>query len=169
MNETWRIIGKGALTGMAAGLVGTIAMTVSEKAEQAITGRPNSFIPAHALERVLGLPTKPDRERQWLSWFAHWGLGIVPAALRGVMAEAGMRGPLASGMFFVTRLTTDETMENATGVGKPPWAWPAKLAAVDVLHKGVYAFATGAVADRLASTPPPLAERTGGHGPSGEF
>lgn len=104
-----------------------------------------------------------------MSWLAHWSLGIAPAALRGIMAEGGMRGPLASGMFFITRMTTDETMENVAGVGKPPWSWPPKLGAIDVLHKGVYAFATGAVADKLASTPPPQARRTGGHGPGGSF
>ena len=108
-------------------------MTLSEKTEQAITGRPNSFIPAHTTERMLGLR------------------------------------PMANAMFWVTRLTTDETMEVVSGVGKPPWSWPAKLASVDVFHKGVYAFATGMVADRLASTPPPLAQRTGGHGPRGSF
>jgi hypothetical protein len=168
-NDTWTVIGRGVRTGMIAGLAGTVAMTLSEKIEQALTGRPNSFIPAHAMERVLGLPTKPDKDRRVLAWVAHWGLGVLPAALRGIMAEGGMRGPLASGMFFVTRLTTDETMENVTGVGKPPWAWPPKLAAIDNLHKAVYAFATGAVADRLASTPPPLARRGGGHGASGTF
>jgi hypothetical protein len=144
-------------------------MTLSEKIEQAITHRPNSFIPAHTVERLLSLPTKPDKQRQWLSWVTHWGLGTLPAALRGIMAEAGMRGPLASSMFFVTRLTTDETMENAAGVGKPPWSWGPKLGAIDMLHKAVYAFATGAVADKLATTPPPLARREGGHGPSGSF
>jgi hypothetical protein len=169
MNETWKVIGRGMRNGMIAGVAGTVAMTLSEKVEQAVTGRPNSFIPAHALERVLGLKTKPDQERQWLAWFAHWGLGILPAALRGVMAEGGMRGPLASTMFFVTRMTTDETMENVTGVGKPPWSWGKELGAIDILHKGVYAFATGAVADALANTPPPLATPTGGHGPGGSF
>ncbi len=144
-------------------------MTLSEKLEQVATGRPSSFIPAHTLERVLGLDTKRDKQRLWMSWMAHWGLGIVPAALRGVMAEGGMRGPLASAMFYVTRLTTDETMENVTGVGKPPWSWGPRLGAVDLGHKAVYAFVTGAVADRLASTPPPLAQRGGGHGPSGSF
>jgi hypothetical protein len=71
----------------------------SEKIEQAITGRPNSYIPAHTLERFLLLPAKPDEERRCMSWLAHWSLGIIPAALRGIMAEGGMRGPLASGMF----------------------------------------------------------------------
>lgn len=168
-NETWTVIGRGVKTGMLAGFAGTVAMTASEKIEQALTGRPNSFIPAHAMERVLGLPTKPDSERKVMAQVAHWGLGVMPAALRGVMAEGGMRGPLASTMFFVTRLTTDETMENVTGVGKPPWSWGAKLGAIDNLHKAVYAFTTGAVADKLASTPPPLARREGGHGRNGSF
>lgn len=168
-NNPWKIIGRGIRTGVLAGVAGTAVMTLSEKLEQAVTGRPNSFIPAHALERTLGLKTEPDQERQWMAWIAHWGLGTLPAALRGVMAEGGMRGPLASAMFLATRMTTDETMENVTGVGKPPWSWGPKLAAIDVLHKGVYAFATGLVADKLASTPPPLAQRTGGHGPQGSF
>lgn len=169
MNSTWKIIGKGARNGMLADLAGTVAMTLSEKAEQAITGRPNSYIPAHVMERILGRETKRDKERRWLNWVAHWGLGTVPAALRGVMAEGGMRGPMADAMFFASRLTTDETMENVTGVGKPPWSWPVKLASIDMLHKAVYAFATGMVADRLAKTPPPLAQPSGGHGPQGSF
>jgi hypothetical protein len=169
MAETWSIIGRGARTGVIAGVVGTAAMLVSEKIEQKITGRPNSYIPAHTTERFLGLPTKPDRERSWMNQAAHWSLGILPAALRGIMAEGGMRGPLASLMFFATRLTTDETMENVAGVGKPPWSWPAHIVLPGIMHKAVYAFATGAVADKLASTPPPLAERTGGHGPGGSF
>jgi hypothetical protein len=164
VNDTWKVMGRGVCTGVLAGVAGTVAMTLSEKLEQAITGRPSSYIPAHTVERFLGLPTKPDEQRKWMNWAAHWGLGSIPAALRGIMAEGGMRGPLASAMFFVTRMTTDETAENVAGVGKPPWSWRAALASVDVLHKAVYAFVTGAVADALAATPPPLAHRSGGHG-----
>ena len=169
METTWKVLGRGFGRGVLAGLAGTAAMTVSEKIEQAVTGRPSSYIPAHTMERFLGLPTKPDEQRKWMSWAAHWGLGTLPAALRGIMAEGGMRGPLASSLFLATRVTTDETMENVAGVGKPPWSWRSGLATIDVLHKAVYAFATGLVADRLATTPPPLARRSGGHGPSGSF
>jgi hypothetical protein len=169
MNDVWKIMGRGIRTGIIAGVAGTTVMTLSEKLEQVLSGRPDSYIPAHTVERFLGLPTKPDSERTWMNWAAHWGLGVLPAALRGIMAESGMRGPLASTMFWITRTTTDELGENLAGVGKPPWSWRAALASVDVLHKAVYAFATGAVADALASTPPPLAQRTGGHGPQGSF
>ena len=54
-------------------------------------------------------------------------------------------------MFAVVRLTNDQVLEDATGVGAPPWTWPRDELAVDLLHKTVYAFATGLVADRLAT------------------
>ncbi|WP_244298493.1 hypothetical protein [Micromonospora cremea] len=71
--------------------------------------------------------------------------------LRSTMAQAGLRGPWASGMFTVVRLTSDQILENATGVGAPPQTWPRSEQAVDVLHKSVYGFVTGAVADALAA------------------
>ena len=46
-----------------AGLVGVAVMTIAEKMEQAFTQRPNSFVPAHTLQRLLGLPYKPDAEQ----------------------------------------------------------------------------------------------------------
>lgn len=140
--------------GMVAGLVGVAAMTAAEKAEQAVTGRPNSFVPAHTLERLLRLPYKPDEERLWLNWAMHWGQGILLGGVRALMAERGVRGPFGSFLFWNLRLLNDQTFENATGVGTPPWTWPVDEQAIDVLHKGVYAFATGAVADRLVAGPP---------------
>lgn len=150
------------MTGLVAGAVGVAAMTVAAKVEQAVTGRPDSFVPAHTLERLLGRPTLPDEQRRGFNWAMHWGTGIALGPWRGVMAEAGLRGPWASAMFTVIRLSADQTFENATGVGAPPWTWPRRELLVDVLGKSAYAFATGLVADRLAATPPPRAERGGG-------
>lgn len=49
------------------------------------------------------------------------------------------------------RLTSDQILENATGVGAPPSTWPRRELAIDVLHKTTYGLATGAVADALAA------------------
>jgi hypothetical protein len=107
----------GAGKGLVAGLAGVAAMTLGEKVEQAFTGRPNSFVPAHTLERLLGLPFKADRQRRGSNLAMHWGQGIALGALRGVMAEGGLRGPWASAMFTVVRLSADQTQENISGVG----------------------------------------------------
>jgi hypothetical protein len=124
-------------------------MTAVEKLEQAFTHRPNSFVPAHTLERVLGLPTKPDEERLWLNWTMHWGQGVLLGAVRGLMAERGFRGPVGSFLFMNLRLLNDQTLENATGVGAPPWTWPTDEQVIDLLHKAIYALVTDATADRL--------------------
>lgn len=69
------------------------------------------------------------------------------------MAEQGIRGPVGSFLFLNLRLVNDQTLENATGVGSPPWMWPVDEQIIDLLHKGVYAFATGIVADGLIRGP----------------
>ena len=129
-------------------------MTLAEKLEQLITRRPNSYVPAHTLERLLRLPTKPDHERLVLNHTMHWGQGILMGAVRGFMAAGGFRGPVGSFMFMNLRLLNDQIQENATGVGSPPWQWPLDEQVIDLTHKGIYAFVTGAVADALIPGPP---------------
>ena len=142
-----------AVRGLAAGLAGVAAMTAVEKLEQVFTNRPNSFVPGHTMERLLRLPSKPDEERLWMNWAMHWGQGVLLGAVRGLMAERGFRGPVGSLLFMNLRLLNDQTLENATGVGAPPWTWPTDEQAIDLLQKGIYAFATGAAADRLVTGP----------------
>src|SRR5215218_6642800 len=141
------------LSGLVAGLAGVAAMTAAEKLEQVTTHRRNSYVPAHTLERLLRLPHKPDAERRGLNWAMHWGQGILLGATRG-KAERGWRGPVGSFLFLNLRLLNDQTLENATGVGAPPWTWPVEEQVIDLLHKGIYAFTTGFIADRLVAGPP---------------
>ncbi|WP_220273393.1 hypothetical protein [Pontibacter diazotrophicus] len=145
--------GKAAVYGLIAGAAGVAAMTLAEKIEQQFTKRPDSYVPAHTLERLLGRPHKPDSERLGFNWAMHWGQGILLGVVRGLMAESGYRGPVGSFLFMNLRLICDQAQENATGVGAPPWTWPKDEQAIDLLHKGVYAFTTGAVADMLIAGP----------------
>ncbi|GHH71778.1 hypothetical protein GCM10018793_07750 [Streptomyces sulfonofaciens] len=137
--------------GLLAGTAGVVVMTLGEKAEQRLTGRPGSHVPARTLERVAGMPERPGRQPVPVNWAMHYGQGILLGVLRSVMAHAGLRGPLSSAKFTVVRLTNDQILENATGVGAPPETWPRGELVVDLLHKAVYAFTTGAVADALAA------------------
>src|SRR4051812_8700614 len=149
-----RRVRDGVWKGMLAGAGGVAAMTIGEKLEQRLTGRPSSYVPAHTLERLARLPRRPDRGRVPLNRGMHFGQGILLGAWRGIMHEGGLRGLRASGMFAVVRLANDHTLENVTGRGAPPWTWPRDELLIDVLHKSVYAFTTGAIADALASDPP---------------
>lgn len=145
------VLGRAAATGAAAGLAGAGLMVLGEKAEQAITHRPNSYVPARALLTLLGRhPGDREQPAGWAS-VMHYGTGAALGALRGVWAVTGIRGPHANAWHTVVRLAFDQTVENATGVGAPPASWPAGEQAVDVLHKAVYSVVTGVLADRLVA------------------
>jgi hypothetical protein len=137
--------------GLVSGAAGVVVMTLGEKVEQRLTGRPDSHVPARVLERLTGSSELPRRQPRLMNLAMHFGQGVLLGVLRSVMANVGLRGPWASAMFSVVRLTNDQILENATGVGAPPQTWPRSELAVDLLHKSVYGFATGAVADALAS------------------
>lgn len=140
-----RAAGVGAL----AGIVGVAAMTAAEKVEQQLTHRPDSYVPGRTLLRMMG--RRPAEDSRPLLWnhAMHWGTGAVLGTLRGIWAVVGLRGPRADLAHTVVRLAFDQTAENVSGAGAPPHTWPVTEQAVDVVHKAVYSFVTGAVADRL--------------------
>lgn len=137
--------------GLAAGTAGAVVMTLAEKAEQRLTRRPDSHVPARTLQRLTGMAERPRRQPPPVNWAMHFGQAAVLGVLRSAMAHAGLRGPWSSAMFTVVRLTNDQLVENATGVGAPPQTWPRPELAVDLFHKTVYGFTTGLVADALAA------------------
>ncbi|MGY2079029.1 hypothetical protein [Modestobacter sp. SYSU DS0657] len=154
--------GRAAVRGALAGLAGVAVMTAGEKLEQQLTGRPNSYVPGRTLtalttgRRLPGSARPPVRNH-----LMHWGTGAAVGALRGVWAAAGLRGWRANAWHTSVRLAVDQTLENTTGVGAPPWTWSRSDQVVDVLHKAVYSFATGTVADRLV---PSARDRSGTRG-----
>ncbi|WP_059011867.1 hypothetical protein [Streptomyces specialis] len=138
--------------GLCAGTAGALVMTLTEKAEQGLTGRPDSYVPARVLQRLTGMSERPGATRPTpVNWAMHYGQGALLGVVRSVMAQAGLRGPAASAQFAVVRVTNDQILENATGVGAPPGTWPRGELVVDLLHKTVYAVVTGVVADALAA------------------
>ncbi len=150
-----------AAKGAAAGLGGVVVMTIGEKLEQRLTHRPNSYIPARTLLTMLGRQPAPDAQPSVVNHLMHYGTGAALGALRGIWSQIGLRGPGWSLAHAVVRLSTDQTLENATGVGAPPRTWPRKEHVIDVLHKGVYALVTGLLADWLvAERQRPLPGRT---------
>jgi hypothetical protein len=151
-------LAQAALKGVVGGLMGVAVMTAGEKIEQRLTGRPNSYVPGRTLAHLLRLE-QPDGDRPVRNLAMHYGTGAVLGALRGVMSAANLRGPYASLMHTPVRLSTDQLLENLTGVGAPPWTWPRDEQIVDVLHKGVYSLATGAFVDALVSPLPTSSAR----------
>lgn len=149
-----------ALRGAAAGAVGVTAMTLGEKLEQRVTGRPSSYVPGRTFLALLR-HRQPETAQPFLAnQSIHWGQGLLLGAVRGLWSEVGMRGPVWTGVHTVVRLALDQTLENTSRVGAPPRSWPRQELTVDVLHKGVYSTVTGWLSDRwVAEQPRPLPGR----------
>ncbi|KAM7193666.1 hypothetical protein V8F20_008303 [Naviculisporaceae sp. PSN 640] len=134
--------------GLASGLIGGTIMTLTQKGEQSLTSRPNSYVPARTLERLIGVRAQTDLQLWGLNMAMHYGQGAVAGMVRAYMSWRGVRGPFADLMFVGVRLLLDQTLENWTGVGALPWTWPVEEQILDILHKTVFAVATGYVLDK---------------------
>ncbi len=120
-------------------------MTLSNKIEQAFTGRPNSYVPGHTTGTLLGLSR--DRHPDFLNQVHHYGMGIIVGPVRALMAYYGIIGPFGSFLFTGIRLLADQLVENAAGTSDFPWTWPINEQVIDLLHKGVYALVVGYICD----------------------
>jgi len=123
-------------------------MTLPQKAEQSITHRPNSYVPARTLERLISVRAASDAQLWGLNMAMHYGQGAVAGDVRAIMAWKGIRGPFANFIFVGVRLPLDQSLGNRTGEGAPPWTWPVGEQVLDIMAKTVFAVVTGWVVDR---------------------
>ena len=137
--------------GMVAGLAGTIAMTMSERLEMAVTGRQASTVPGQVGAHLLpGRDPNNQIDVDRLNGPVHWAHGVSMGAIRGILDVAGAQGPAASAAHFALLWGGDAVLYRTLGVADVPWRWGADELAADLLHKGVYAAVTGATYDGLA-------------------
>ena len=135
--------------GLFAGLAGTAVMTVSSTLEAKLSGRGASSTPADAVKSALGVETTSDIAEQRLNTVAHWGYGTGWGAVRGLLAAAGVRGPMAGLVHFAAVWGGEQVILPSLGVASPTWEYGAKATATDVLHHVVYAAATNAAYEWL--------------------
>jgi hypothetical protein len=136
-------IGEAVTRGLAAGAIGTIALTVAENVEMRLTGRPASTMPGQVAAKLSG--RDPDEEPhvvQRLNAGMHWVHGIAMGAARGLMDVAGLRPLAASAVFFGVVWGGDAALYRALGLAPEPWRWQRRELLTDLYGKGVLAFAT---------------------------
>lgn len=129
--------------GMAAGVVGTAAMTVSSTLEARLRGREPSTTPARAASKVLGVAPIDEQGEQRFNNLAHWGYGIAWRAVRGLLGAVGLRGTPATLAHLAAVWGGEQVVLPATGAGPPAMKWGATEVAIDVWHHVVYVVATG--------------------------
>jgi hypothetical protein len=128
--------------GLAAGLAGTAALTVSQRIEMRVTGRPPSDLPAKVAEGVLGISPR-GRQRELVATATHWFNNTSVGLGRAALGSAGLRGAPAAFGTFVLYLGGGALMFTRLGVAS------AVPRPVDLVHAGVYAAVTSTVYERL--------------------
>lgn len=138
--------------GMVSGVVGTVAMTVSELLEMSMSGREGSTVPGQVGAHLMpGRDPLSTADVQALNTPVHWAHGITMGAVRGVLAAVGVRGRAASVAHFGLLWCGDAALYRTLEVADVPWRWrPAELAS-DLGHKAVYAAVTGLTFDALTA------------------
>lgn len=135
--------------GILAGIAGTVVMTAfQELVEMPLTGRGNSYAPAHFAEKVLPVQPTSITGKKRLNWSTHFALGGMWGSAYGVAAHAGLRGQRAVAAVFATVYTGDLLLNTALGLYEPS-SWSRRDWAIDIVDKFVQAEATGAVFDHL--------------------
>lgn len=129
--------------GLLAGLLGTAAMTLASTIEMKVRSREPSSVPAQAAGKVLGVMPLDERRMARFGRVVHWSYGTLWGAYRGVLALAGMRGPLASLVQFGTVWGTELVVLPALGVVPPIFGWGPAVIAADAAEHLIYATATG--------------------------
>lgn len=129
--------------GLAAGAVGTAAMTASSTLEAKLRERSPSSAPADAAEKVLGVEPVDEESEARLSNAVHWAYGTGWGAARGILAAMGLRGVEATGTHLALVWGSALTMLPKLGVAPPPQEWGPKELGIDLMHHAVYATATG--------------------------
>lgn len=159
--------------GLAAGLAGTLAITVSQMIEMKLTNRGMSDAPAKVGGDVLGVEPKGEAElekrkadhssngvhevedkvafnKDKFSQLMHFGYGTGWGEARGIMDLIGIRGLLASLLHFGAVWGTALVMLPAKNAAQPVTKWPPKQIVIDVIHHAVYALAAGVMYDAMS-------------------
>lgn len=128
--------------GLIAGFVGTCALTVSQRVEMAVSGRPPSDLPARVAEGLLGISPR-GRRRELVGSAAHWVNNTASGVSRAAIGAAGLRGAGALAATFVLYLGGEALLFRSLGFE------PSALRPIDLAHAAVWALATDAAYELL--------------------
>lgn len=131
------------LKGLAAGLVGTIVLTISETLEMKVTKRPPSDVPGQVGAKVPGVEPKSGQELKKLSGKVHWIHGISLGILYGLLTLLGLNTLATIVLFFALVWGGDVLLYKVLGIAPFPWHSKASEILPDIFNKSIYAIATG--------------------------
>ncbi|MFN2389869.1 MAG: hypothetical protein ABR575_09750 [Actinomycetota bacterium] len=133
------------LKGLAAGVVGTAAMTVSEKIEQSRTGREDSMVTTEVGAILTKPPLETGAQAAKLGKVVHWTHGITWGAVRGLLGLTPLNAFVASALHYASLWMSDVLLYRTLKIQPLPHKWGAKPLVTDLFHKLVLSAVTSIV------------------------
>lgn len=124
------------LDGLAAGLAGTAAMSLSQRVEMAATGRELSATPAKAVCQLLGFETHTQAQEQHLALAAHWAYGTTWGLAQSLLSR--VPEPERSLLYFPAVWGVGATLLTGSKLAPPPTQWSTKSLLTDLGHHAIY-------------------------------
>ncbi len=131
--------------GLAAGVAGTAAMTISEKIEQARSHRADSMVTVEVGAKIVKPPLETGAQAQKLGQVVHWMHGVTWGAVRGLLALTPLKALAASALHYVSLWTSDVVLYRVLKIEPLPHKWEKQALAIDLFHKLVLSAVTSAV------------------------
>lgn len=134
--------------GLVAGLIGTVAMTISEMVEARLTKREASTVPGQVGAKLSGHGEDPATVKR-LNTPVHWTHGISLGAVRGLLGLTPLGPVWATVVHYGAVWGGDVLLYRSLGIAPWPWKWERRELITDLFHKGVYAVVTGVAFELL--------------------
>ena len=138
--------------GLAAGLAGTAAMSLSSTIEAKVRHREPGTAPADAASKLLGVKPAGERQAKRFNTVVHWAYGTGWGAVRGLLGCTGLPGPAASAAHLAMLWGSEQVTLPALGATPPLTEQGAAEIAIGAWHTAVYAAVTGAAYEALNRT-----------------
>jgi len=136
--------------GLAAGLAGTAAMTVSSTIEAKVRHREPSTAPADAASKLLGVKPEGDKQAKRFNTIVHWAYGTSWGTVRGLLGCTGLPPATASAIHMAVLWGSEQVSLPALGVSPPLTEQDPTEIAIAAWHELVYATVTGAAYEALS-------------------
>lgn len=130
---------KSTAIALAAGVAATAIMTLGQKAEQSISGRESSNVPAKALEKFGGVTFDTEAAETEASTAVHWGYGVALGLAIAPLMRLEPIPRLAATFAGIWALGA--VLETVVDPDRPPTAWDSVQILTDAGHHLVYSAA----------------------------
>ena len=128
-----------------AGAAGTVVMTGSQMLAQKLLGEDASDAPVEAVEKVVGVEPKGEKEKERVNYATHFAYGTAWGVPRALLVLVRLPAPVATAVLFAGVQGSAMTMMPALDIAPPPTKWGPRQIAIDAFHHAVYAVTVGLV------------------------